>query len=231
MSSLQRLVRAATPSHRVPSGSSQWAIPGYQRPQSPGPSRFQCPGLELRTTPEPFHLPETGFLPKLGYGEPGTAPRPFPSRSANHRVRARQHWCPWLGLIPSPPRWLRDSHTPGFQSGDLPTNKLSTGRTSLAVRSGIGRRFHFTIGSSLHRLKLQSFEPRPKAMTNADLANKRRIPAISTKIYWVKVRRTTRKANSHAKLKTQNSKLKTPCSLTSAIEQNSKSPAKIACVF
>ena len=89
-------------------------------------------------------------------------------------------------------------------------------------------------------LKIQSFEPRPKAMTNTDPANKRRIPAISTKIYWVKVWRTTRngrlgilsfafcvlrsifaglafcinKSNSHSKLKlkTPNAKLRTrPC--------------------
>src|ERR1700730_13938845 len=90
MSSLQRLGRAAMPNHRVPYGSSQSVIPGSQRQQSPERSTFQCPGLELRLTPEPFHLPEVGPSPMLGYGGPDTERRPFPSRSASRRPGRRQ---------------------------------------------------------------------------------------------------------------------------------------------
>ena len=71
-------------------------------------------------------------------------------------------------------------------------HKLSTGRTPFVVRSRIGRRFHFTIGSSLHKLENTEFLSLVlKAMTNADPANKREIPGISTKISWLKIRRAT----------------------------------------
>jgi hypothetical protein len=56
---------------------------------------------------------------------------------------------------------------------------LAAGRTFLMVWFSVGRQFHFTIGSSLHKLEKLSLVL--KAMNKADMLNKRRFASISIK--------------------------------------------------